>query len=80
MMNTDLRPLLDSMESSLKLRCQARAEKRAREAEKEQKEFKEKLMRAAAGKTELDIAASRVKGKSDAVQRDQLTCLMMAGF
>ena len=37
-------------------------------------------MRAAAGKTELDIAASRVKGKSDAVQRDQLTCLMMAGF
>ena len=37
-------------------------------------------MRAAAGKTELDGAASRVKGKSDAVQRDQLTCLMMAGF
>ena len=30
MMNTDLRPLLDSMESSLKLRCQASAEKRAR--------------------------------------------------
>ena len=49
MMAMDMRQLLDSMENTIKLQGRARAERRAREAEQEQKEFKEKLMRIAAG-------------------------------
>lgn len=37
-------------------------------------------MRIAASEAELEGMASGVKGKQDAVQRDQLMGLMMAGF
>lgn len=75
-----MRQFLDSMESSIKLQCQARAERRAEEAERERKAFQEKLMRAEVTKTELDGMISKVKGHEDAVQRDQLIGMMMAGF
>lgn len=75
-----MRQLLDSMENSIKLQCQARAERRADEAEREKKAFQEKLMRAAVTKTELDGMVSKAKGRQDAVQRDQLIGMMMAGF
>ncbi|MCM1119736.1 MAG: hypothetical protein NC543_10320 [bacterium] len=72
----DMRQLLDSMENTIKLQGRARAEKRAREAEREQKEFKEKLMRIAASQVELEGMARKVKGTAAAVQRDQLIGLM----
>ena len=72
--------MLDSMEHAIKLRSQAQAERRAREAEEEKREFQEKLMRIAASEAELEGMASGVKGKQDAVQRDQLMGLMMAVF
>lgn len=75
-----IRQLMDSMENSIKLQCQARAERRSAEAERERKSFQEKLMRAAVTKTELDGMVSKVKGREDAVQRDQLIGMMMAGF
>lgn len=75
-----MKQVLDSMEYSIKLRSQAQAERRAEEAEREKRAFQEKLMLAAAGKAELDGMASNVKGKQDAVLRDQLMGLMMAGF
>ena len=64
--------VLDSMENAVKLRNQARAEKRAEEAEQAKKAFQEKLLAAAATETELDSLASRAKGSHDAVLRDQL--------
>lgn len=75
-----MQQVLDSMEYSIKLRSQAKAERRAEEAEREKRAFQEKLMLAAAGKVELDGMASNVKGKQDAVLRDQLMGLMMTGF
>ena len=72
--------VLDSMENAVKLRNQARAEKRAEEAEQAKKAFQEKLLAAAATETELDSLASRAKGSHDAVLRDQLMGLMMTGF
>lgn len=75
----DMKQLLSSMESNIKLRGRARAEKRAREAEREQKEFREKLMRAAASQAELESMAKKIKGTDAAMQRDQLTGLM-GGF
>lgn len=72
--------MLDSMENAVRLRSQAQAERRAEEAEQAKKEFHEKLMRAAASDMELEGMVSGVKGKQDAVQRDQLMGLMMAGF
>lgn len=75
-----MKQVLDSMEYSIKLRSQARAERRAEEVEREKRAFQQKLMLAAACKAELDGIASNVKGKQDAVLRDQLMGLMMAGF
>lgn len=75
-----MKQVLDSMENSIKLRSQAKAEQRAEEAAREKHAFQQKLMLAAAGKAELDGMASNVKGKQDAVLRDQLMGLMMAGF
>lgn len=75
-----MRQYLDSMENSIKLQCQARAERRADEAEREKRAFQEKLMRAAVTETELDGMVSKIKGRQDAVQRDQLIGMMMAGF
>ena len=75
-----MKQVLDSMETSIKLRSQANAERRAEDAEREKRAFQQKLMLAAAGKAELDGMASNVKGKQDAVLRDQLMGFMMAGF
>lgn len=77
---TDMTQMLHSMENAMRLQNQARAEKRAEKAAQERKEFQEKLMRAASGDLELDGIASKAKGSEDAVQRDQLIGLMMAGF
>lgn len=79
MTTMDMKQLLDSMENTIRLQGRARAERRAREAEHEQKEFKEKLMRIAASQTELDSMAGKIKGREAAVQRDQLLGLM-GGF
>ena len=75
-----MKQVLDSMENSIRLRSQAQAERRAEDAAREKKAFQEKLMPAAASKAQLDGMASNVKGKQDAVLRDQLMGLMMAGF
>ena len=75
-MMTDMRQLMSSMENTMRLQNRARAQRRAEEAERDKKEFKEKLLRAAVSKTELDGLASKVKGSDDAVQRDQLVGLM----
>ena len=77
---SDMQKMLYSMETSIKLRNRAAAEKRSREAEREQKEFREKLMRAAASETELEEDLSEFRGKQAAIQRDQLIGMMMAGF
>ena len=79
MIAMDMKQLLDSMENSIKLQGRARAEKRARRAEQEQEEFKEKLIRMAASQMELDGMAAKIKGTDAAVQRDQLIGLM-GGF
>ena len=80
MLIDQMQQVLDSMEYSVKMRSQAKAERRAEEAEREKRAFQEKLMRAAAGKVELDGMVSNVKGKQDAVLRDQLMGLMMTGL
>lgn len=84
MMAIDMRQLLDSMENTIKLQGRARVERRAREAEQERKEFKEKLLRIAAsqndaGLTELEGMARKIKGAEAAAQRDQLIGLL-GGF
>lgn len=77
---TDIKQVMDSMENSMRLQIQANSERRAAKAEQEEKEFKEKLMRAAASKMELDGISAKAKGSADAVRRDQLMALMMAQF
>lgn len=77
---TEMKQLFSSMEETMKLQYRARAERRAQKAQQEQKDFREKLMRAAAGEIELDAMASKVKGRQDATVRDQLIGMMMAGF
>ncbi len=79
MTTMDMKQLINSVESNIKLQGRARAEKRARQAEREQKEFKEKLMRIAASQTELEGKAGKMKGTDAAVPRDQLIGLM-GGF
>lgn len=79
-MTTDMIQMLDAMENSIRRQIQAKAARRAAKAEQDEKEFQEKLARAAASKTELDTMASTVKGNEDAMQRDQLIAFMMAGF
>lgn len=76
MTTTDMKQLIDSMENTIRLQGRARAEKRARQAEREQEEFKEKLMRISASQMELEGMARKVKGTDAAVQRDQLIGLM----
>ena len=73
----DMAQLMNTMENTLKLQIRATAERRARKAEQDRKEFQEKLMQAAASKTELDGLASKVKGEEEAVQRDQLMGLLL---
>lgn len=71
---------LTSIEDAMKLQMQAKAERRAEKAAADEKEFKEKLTRAAVSKMELEGMASDIKGTQDAVRRDQLMALMMAGI
>lgn len=77
---TAMKQVMDSMELSIKLRNQARAERRAEDAENARRDFQKKLLRAANSKLELEAEVSGVKGAEDAVQRDQLMAMMMAGF
>lgn len=77
---TAMKQVMDSMELSIKLRNQARAERRAEDAENARRDFQKKLMRAANSKLELDAEVSGIKGTEDAVQRDQLMAMMMSGF
>ena len=79
-MISEMQQVVDSIEYAGKMRSQARAERRAEEAEQEKKDFLEKLRLAEATKTELDSQASKAKGTQDAVVRDQLMGLLMAGF
>ena len=79
-MISGMQQVVDYIEYAVKMRSQARAERRAEEAEQEKKAFMEKLRQAEATKTELDSQASKAKGTQDAVVRDQLMGLMMAGF
>lgn len=78
-METGMKKVFDSMENALRLQFQANAERRAAKAEREEKDFRERLMQAAASKIELEAKGSDVKGTQDAVHRDQLMALMMAG-
>lgn len=73
---TDMRKLMDSMEDTIKKQNRANAERRAKKAKREQDEFEEKLMRAAASKEELQGLASKVKGSENAILRDQLVNLI----
>lgn len=79
-MKSDMAQLIDSMENTIKLQHNARANRRAEKAAQEKREFQEKLARAAMNKIEIQGKASRIKGNDDAVQRDQLMAMMMAGF
>lgn len=72
-----MKETLNSMETAMKLRNQAKAERRADDAERAKRAFQEKLMIAAASKMELDGMVSNVKGTEDAVLRDQLMGMMM---
>lgn len=73
---TDMTQMMHTMEQTLRLQNRARAERRARKAEEDKRDFQRKLMEAAASKVELDGLASKAKGSQDAVQRDQLLGMM----
>ena len=73
---TDMTQMMHTMEETLRLQNRARAERRARKAEADKREFQQKLMEAAASKAALDGLASKAKGSQDAVQRDQLMGMM----
>lgn len=72
----EMRKWVDTMEDTIKMQNRANAERRAKKAEQEQKEFEEKLMRAAASKAELEGLASKIKGSDNAILRDQLVNLV----
>lgn len=74
-----MQQVLNSMENKIILRSQAKAERRAEEAQQQKRAFEEKLMRAAADKNKIELEgmASQLKGSQDAVQRDQLVGMMM---
>lgn len=77
---TDIKQVMDSIENAMRLQIQANSERRAAKAEQEQEEFKEKLMRAVASEVELEGISAKAKGSAEAVRRDQLIAMMMAGF
>ncbi len=76
MTTLDLKQLAVSMVNTIKLQERARAEKRSRKAEREQKEFREELMRISKSPMELESKAKKVKGTNAAAQRDQLIGLL----
>lgn len=73
---TDMGKLADAMENAIKMQNRANAVRRSEKAKQEQEEFEEKLMRAAASRTELEGLSSRIKGTQAAVMRDQLVNLI----
>jgi|InofroStandDraft_1065614.scaffolds.fasta_scaffold27458_1 hypothetical protein len=73
---TDMGKLADAMENAIKMQNRANAVRRSEKAEREQEEFEEKLMRAAASRTELEGLSSRIRGTQAAVMRDQLVNLI----
>lgn len=73
----DMRQVLDSMEDSIKMQNRVRMQRRAEKAEQEEREFREKLMRAAESKAETDSIRSDIKGNESALQRDQLIAMMI---
>lgn len=75
-----MKQVLNSMENKIRLRSQAQAERRAEEVEAQKRAFQAKLLAASANKLELDSMSSQIKGSQDAVQRDQLVGMMMAGL
>ncbi|MCI9314485.1 MAG: hypothetical protein HFI57_05800 [Lachnospiraceae bacterium] len=75
-----MKQVLNSMENKIRLRSQAQAERRAEDVEAQKRAFQAKLLAASANKLELDSMSSQIKGSQDAVQRDQLVGMMMAGF
>lgn len=77
-MNTNMTKLLDSMEETIKLQNRAKAEQRAKKAQQQEEDFREKLMRTAQSKLELDSKAAKLKGAKDAVLIDQF--MGLAGF
>ena len=79
-MKTAQTQIFDSMEHALRMQIQANAERRSARAEREEREFKEKLMRAAASKMEIEGMVAGVKGTQDAVSRDQIMKMMLSGF
>lgn len=79
-MKTNMTSLLDSMEETIKLQSRTKAEQRARKAQQQEEDFREKLMRTAISKMELDGEATKLKGAKDAVLRDQFMGLFLAGF
>ena len=74
----DMRQALSSMEDSMRMQNHARMQKRAKKAEEDEREFKEKLMRAAISKAETEGIKANVKGNEAALQRDQLIAMMMS--
>lgn len=74
---TNMTQLMHSMENTIKLQNRASAERRARKAEQEKKEFLEKLQQAAASEAELSGMAQKAKGSEAAVQRDQLMAMLL---
>lgn len=79
-MTSQMQQVVNSMENAVRMRSQARAERRAKEAEQAKKAFLEKLRLAETTKTELESQASKAKGAQDAVVRDQLMGFLMTGF
>lgn len=77
-MNTSMTKLLDSMEQTIKLQNRAKAEQRAKKAQQQEEDFREKLMRTAQSQIELDGKAAKLKGAKDAVLIDQF--MGLAGF
>ncbi len=75
---TDMGRLADAMKTAAEMQNRAEAARRSKKAEREQEEFEEKLMRAAASKAELEGLASKIKGNEAAVLRDQLVNLISA--
>lgn len=73
----DMRQALNAMEDSMRMQNYSRMQRRAEKAEEEEKEFREKLMRAAASKAEIDGIKSDINGSEAALQRDGLIAMLM---
>lgn len=73
----DMRQALNAMEDSMRMQNYSRMQRRSEKAEEEEKEFREKLMRAAASKAEIDGIKSDINGSEAALQRDGLIAMLM---